>query len=262
MNWYIGTMGFSYPDWKGEFYPSEMPPRNFLTYYSRVFSSVEIDSTFYGTPKIDTVKRWKAVTPENFKICVKVPRMITHEMRLINVGGLLNEFLDRMQMLEEKLGVVLFQFPPSFKIQEMQRLGEFITELPSRFRYAIEVRDRSWYTAGQEFRTKLETRGICWVATEYPRLPGRINPTAEFLYIRWIGQHGSFTFHNRERIDRTENMKSWLKQISTHNDQMEDLFGFYNNDYAGFAAGSANRFKEMIGLPIKKLKPPQQGALF
>ena len=79
-NWYLGTMGFSYPDWAGTFYPDTLAQRNYLGHYSRFFNAVEIDSTFYGTPRLTTVKRWATSTPADFRFCPKTPRMITHEV--------------------------------------------------------------------------------------------------------------------------------------------------------------------------------------
>ena len=261
MNWYIGTMGFGYSDWIDVFYPSGMPSHKYLTYYSNIFNSVEIDSTFYGTPRIDTILRWKQMVPLNFKICVKVPRVITHELGLINVGGLMAEFLERISLLGEKLGVILFQFPPSFGVDQLPRLEDLWLTIPANFRIAIEVRNVSWFSNSMRFVQFLKVNNICWTATEYPGLPGVISVTSDFIYIRWIGQHGTFSHHNRERIDRIENMRKWWKKMKEKVNQNMEIYGFFNNDYAGFAPGSANKFKEIVGLPVEQYKPAQQGRL-
>ena len=265
--WYIGTMGFSYKDWNSVFYPKEMDARNYLAYYSRIFNCVEIDSSFYGTPRAESVRHWKAVTPEGFKFCLKTPRMITHDKALIEVEDLLTEFLEAAVLLEDRLGVILFQFPPSFTASHLPALEHIVTNLPKGLRFAVEIRDQSWYTpkSGEEtppLAQLLKQYGVAWAATEFPGLPGRIYPTANYLYVRWIGQHGTFQHHDRERIDRTQNLKEWRGKVEELLDRVEAVYGFLNNDYAGFAAGTAHRFKEIAGLPVKNIRPPQQETLF
>jgi uncharacterized protein YecE (DUF72 family) len=265
-NWYIGTMGFSYKDWVGVFYPAEMDSRNYLAYYSRIFNAVEIDSTFYGTPRIEIVKHWAATTANGFKFCLKVPRVITHDAGLVGVRDMLVEFVDHVRFLEDKLGVVLFQFPPSFKVNQISILEDSLVYLPSGVRYAIEIRDQSWYTASEPDEEPLLARmlkqyDVAWAVTEYPGLPKKVYLTSDFLYLRWIGQHGSFQRHDYERIDQTVNLKNWWTILQSYLDRAEVAYGFMNNDYAGFAAGTANRFKQIAGMPIKTFQPPQQGTL-
>ena len=107
-------MGFSYKQWLGPFYPAGMKSRSYLAYYAERFNALEMDSTFYGTPTEKTVRRWTAVTPPAFKICPKLPRLLTHERRLFDVEEPLIEFLDRMRLLGDKLGPIVVQFPPDF----------------------------------------------------------------------------------------------------------------------------------------------------
>ena len=117
LNWHLGTIGFSYKDWNAVFYPVGLQPRDYLAHYSQIFNAVELDSTFYGTPKPEYVERWARVTPPEFTFCVKAPKEITHEMRLVGVEGLLDSFLATMRLLGQKLGVILFQLPPDFTHQ-------------------------------------------------------------------------------------------------------------------------------------------------
>ena len=261
-NWYIGTMGFSYQDWSEVFYPPDMDTRDYLSYYSRIFNAVEIDSTFYGIPKAEYVQRWAATTPDDFKFCVKVPRLITHDMVLSGTQGLVAEFVNMMRLLEEKLGVILIQFPPSFKADQSALLDDFLGELPGGVKYAVEVRHRSWYTAEAKTEEILRQHGVAWAATQYPGLPRLIHQTARFVYTRWIGRHGSFERHSVERLDRSGELKAWLELFRRVENQVEAIYGFTNNDYAGFAPGTANRFKEIAGLPVEPLRPAQQGKLF
>jgi uncharacterized protein YecE (DUF72 family) len=273
--WYIGTMGFSYVDWNGVFYPDVLPANHRLGYYSRIFNAVEIDSTFYGTPRPETVRGWAAATPAEFRFALKVPRQLTHEAGLVGVMDELHRFIDTVTHLQEKLGVILFQFPPSFRQDRLSALQACLAGLPGGIRYAVEIRHQSWYTPeikGPEdspgepaLAQRLREVGVCWAATEYPDLPRRIYPTTDFLYVRWIGQHGSYQLHNQERMDRTAQLYQWLQIMEGARSEIEGrrvIFGFFNNDYAGFAAGTANRFKELSGLPVNPFLPPQQGKLF
>ncbi len=123
VEWFLGTMGFGYDDWRGVFYPPGTTSRDYLTHYSRIFNSVEMDTTFYGVPRSAVVTQWAASTPDNFKFCAKLPRTITHEMGLIGTRGLVDEFIDAMRLLGDKLGVILIQFPPSFTSTESAGAG-------------------------------------------------------------------------------------------------------------------------------------------
>lgn len=263
--WHIGTMGFSYPAWRGVFYPREMEAPRFLAYYSRIFDSLEIDSTFYGLPRKSTVLGWKTAVPQGFLFTLKAPNAITHQPGLAGAFPLFNQFINAARYLEEKLGAVLLQFPPSFQVDKLAELGEFLARLPADVRCAVEVRHQSWYTAGSIVAAVSELfrqSKVCWASIEYPGVPGRVHRTSDFLYVRWIGQHGTFLQHDRERLDRSQNMQAWLDEIGKVERRVEAVLGFFNNDYAGFAAGSAQRFKQLANLPVAGFALPVQGQLF
>jgi uncharacterized protein YecE (DUF72 family) len=259
-DWHLGTMGFSYKDWSGPFYPPKMPARDYLAHYARYFNAVEIDSTFYGVPRAETVRRWRRVTPEGFRICAKLPRSITHEQKLFGAAEELEEFLRVMRQLEDRLGVLLVQLPPSFTALERPALEGFLEILPRDLHFAVEVRDASWYT--DSTAELLTAHGVAWAATEYEDLPIRIDVTAPFLYVRFIGRHGRFETHEQERLDVDTQLAWWREKLTAAAGQVENIFGFFNNDYAGFGAGTAQRFKGLLGLPAEPLTPPQQPRLF
>jgi uncharacterized protein YecE (DUF72 family) len=262
IKWHIGTMGFGYKDWSGVFYPAGMSARNYLSYYSRIFNAVEIDTTFYGIPRLETVRRWASVSPASFQFCLKTPNVITHDLKLVGASGLMSQFVERVRLLEEKLGVILIQLPPSFRVDQLDVLDEFLSGLPADIRFAVEIRDRSWYTAKPQMNSMLSKHGVSWAATQYPGLPREINLTADFSYIRWIGQHGSYKKHYRERVDLSTELQKWWWLILEVQDQLESVYGFTNNDYAGFAPATANRFKKIAGLETQEHRPHQQGRLF
>lgn len=260
-NWYLGTMGFSYKDWAGVFYPPSLKSRDYLAHYSRIFNAVEMDSTFYGAPRVETVQRWTAVTPPHFKFCPKTPREITHNLRLNDtaVQPMLT-FLDTIRHLDDKLGPVLIQLPPDFTFEELDPMAHFLGQLPTDIRYAIEFRHASWHaTATGEL---LQKHGICWVSTDYIHMPQRVYVTTDFIYVRWLGRHGQFKRKDREQIDRTTRLQEWHEAIQARQEEgVDTVYGFFNDDYAGHSPATCNRFKALAGLPTEPLQPPQQGRL-
>lgn len=260
VNWYLGTVGFSYKDWNGVFYPPGATARQYLARYSQIFNSVELDSTFYGTPPPERVQQWAMTVPADFKFGVKTPRQITHDMRLVDALQLMTKFLDTMRLLGDKLGPILIQLPPSLTVGEIDTVNRFLTQLPSAWRYAIEFRHTSWFTP--QTAELLASHQICWVSTEYVDVPKQVVPTTDFLYIRWLGRHGQFERKNQERIDVTPQLRWWIDQLQPHLDSFERVYGFFNNDYSGHSPRTCNRFKEMIDLEANYPEIPQQGRLF
>jgi uncharacterized protein YecE (DUF72 family) len=259
-DWFLGTMGFSYKEWIGAFYPPAVNSRNYLAYYSERFDAVEVDSTFYGTPRPEQMERWAAVTPSHFKFCPKTPRDITHTQRLVNADAEMSHFIDTMRLLGDKLGAILIQFPPDFTTHEQDKLAQFIANLPSDVRFAIEFRDRSW--EDPETADLLRQHNIAWAAADYVHLAKVVRQTAGFLYLRFIGRHGQFAEKNREQVDKTAELQQWMAQIQSHLDKVNTVYGFFNNDYAGFSPATANSFKEIVGLEAKDIGIMHQGRLF
>jgi uncharacterized protein YecE (DUF72 family) len=259
VNWQLGTMGFGFKEWSGVFYPEGISSRDYLIHYSRVFDAVELDSTFYGTPRPEYVERWAAVTPEYFQFCVKTPRQITHDLRLEGAADQMKQFIDTMAILGKKLGVVLIQLPPDFTFNQIHSLAVFLRQLPSEYRFAVEFRHRSWQnTATGQL---LQNHNVCWASADYIHMPKRVMATADFLYIRWIGRHGRFDSHDVELDERLPDLKKWLEEIQSNISGVDSVYGFFNNDYTGHSPVTCNRFKQLLGLPIKDSQPPQQGRL-
>ncbi len=253
-------MGFGYSDWEGVFYPPGLPARNYLRHYSRFFNSVELDTTFYGPPRPDQVLRWRQSVPDNFRFSVKTPRQITHEHRLIRAQGLMDEFLSMLELFSDQLGAVLIQLPPDYTFREKDALLIFLANLPEQFRFAVEFRHQSWYQA--ETAELLAKHNIGWASTEYLDLPIVVHLTGNFIYIRWIGEHGKYDRKDHERVDFTVQLQNWLSWIKPHIDIVNSIFGYFNNDYAGFSPATCNRFKKLAGLPVDNFEPPKQPRLF
>ncbi len=259
-DWYLGTVGYSYKDWDGVFYPAGAPARSYLAYYSQVFNAVELDSTFYGTPPAERVKQWAVSVPDGFKFCPKTPRLITHELRLVEAAAEMRQFLETMRYLDDKLGAVLIQLPPSLSAVEFDTVAAFLAGLPSGFDYALEFRHLSWFNF--ETVTLLQNHNICWTSTAYLDLPKQIALTTNFHYIRWLGQHGQFEEKAHERLDVLPQLQWWWESIQPNLERVHTIYGFFNNDFSGHSPATCNRFKELVGLPTAYPEIPQQGKLF
>ena len=267
LNWFLGTMGFGYKDWKGVFYPPSALTKDYLAFYSRFFNAVELDTTFYGIPRPRIVNSWASSTPAHFRFCAKAPQVITHERNLVGVTDLMLDVLTGLQPLGEKLGVVLLQFPPSFTSVKLENLRSFLREIRDHplgrdARLAVEFRHLSWYTDRSMLGALLSQYGVCWASTDYPELPGEVYRTTAFHYIRWIGQHGTYPSHELERVDMIPRLEKWWGVLKDIIDDFESVYGFFNNDYAGHAPATCNRFKDMVGLDVFTPDHPTQGRLF
>jgi uncharacterized protein YecE (DUF72 family) len=249
---YVGCSGWSYSSWKGPFYPIDLDNSEWLNYYSHVFDFVEIDSSFYRIPTAFTVKNWLKRTPDNFRFTAKFPKVITHDKRLKNVENELEIFFSQIDPLQDKTSALLIQLPPSLGIVEgLEALREFVPELDNRFRYAVEVRNNSWF---QDLAYSFfANNNICMV---WSQLAGLRTPpviTTDFLYVRFIGDRriGEEDF-GRIQIDRIAEMQYWsdkVKQITENvADRVELAIVAANNHYAGFGPGTANVFRRLLGL--------------
>ena len=249
-DWRLGTMGFSYADWSGPFYPPGTKPGEYLAFYARHFNAVELDTTFHATPPRERVRRWADVTPDDFRFCVKAPRTVTHHLPLSKAAPAMLEFLDVMGEFRDKLSVVLFQFPPGFGSSGFDALRLLLDTLPTAPRFAIEFRHESWWSDEYRDRTAemLAERRVCWTSAEYVAEPREVRPTTDFLYVRWIGEHGRIKTMSHVQVDVTARLRWWKDQLSSQAVSSLPVFGFFNNDFSGYAIETCNQFKSMLGL--------------
>ena len=275
MQYYIGCSGWSYSAWKGPFYPSNMDnSSDWLSYYASVFDYVEIDSSFYRMPNLFTVKNWLKKTPENFKFTAKFPKVITHDKHLKDVSRELEYFHQSMLPLRDKILALLIQLPPSLKITEgLDNLRQVVSELDTKFRYAVEVRDRSWF---QDLAYNFfANNNICMVWSQLAELRTPPIVTTDFLYIRLIGDRSiDEKDFGKIQKDRVIEMKKWSSKIKRVIKQEEGggrkninlAIVSANNHYAGFGPGTANIFRKMVDLPEatwnKEQEEEQKSHLF
>jgi len=230
---YIGTSGFYYKDWIGDFYPFNLPQNKYFEYYSKFFNSLELNSTFYRFPTKTTIKNWKYKIKNDFKLSIKANRIITHTKRLNCNENYLSKFLDTVSVLEDKLGVVLFQLPSTFKC-DVKLLLNFTSKLMSNLRYSIEFRNKSWYNNNVYEILKDKNIALVWHDFNQEMITEK---TADFEYVR---------FHGFKERYKGRYPKKILEQIAKKLSNTT-AFIYFNNTADNSAFKDAFTFKKIIG---------------
>jgi uncharacterized protein YecE (DUF72 family) len=229
---HLGTIGWSYNFWKGKFYPNRTASKDYLAYYASQFNTVEVDSTFYRNPTQQTVENWKQKTPDGFRFSLKFPQMITHVKMLRDCQYETDFFLDRISLLGEKLGGLLFQFPPNFGVEHLPDLKLFLQKLPSKAHYVVEVRNKGWLN--QTFYSLLRESNVA-LAWADSLLMAEVNEvTSDFLYVRWEGDRKRVNgaLGNTE-VDKAEDLMREAEKIKPFLGKME-VFGYFGKYYSGY----------------------------
>lgn len=233
---FIGTSGWQYWHWKGIFYPEDFSSKNFFDYYVKYFNTTEINATFYRDVRESTFLKWYKNSPKNFIYSVKLNRTITHFKRLKVDRITLANYLKKYSLLKEKLGVILVQLPPSLKFDGCL-LEDFISILDKNFKYAIEVRNKSFIC--DNFFEILSKNNISFcIADSAGRYPYYECITADFVYIRLHGHEKLYASnYSDEELSRYANkIKLWSKKT----------FVYFDNDFSGFAVSNALTLKKML----------------
>ncbi len=262
-----GTMGWSYDDWKGSFYPRDIPATKLLETYARLegFSTVELDSTFYGVPRTSTLDGWASQTGPDFRFSAKVPRAVTHERRLVNAAEAALDFGTLLhEHLGEKLGGLLLQLPPDFVADEAPTLHKFLDGISSarsgspELPWVIEFRSSSWVGTG--IADLLEERGVVCATTE------RVDLGSPLRYVRLLGTENSVARFDERQIDRTEDVAAWAARLDAARraapETAPPLLVYVRNFYEGHAPGTIALLREKIGLPVGTPPGRQQMSLF
>ena len=250
---YLGTQGWNYKGWTGAFYPPNTKTEETLGLYSKIFDSVEIDSTFYAVPAEGAVRGWEGRTPAGFKFSVKLPSEITHKNRLQDSEAILNHFIQRINLLKEKLGCILIQLPPDFSPGERKSLSSFLKLLPRHTKFAIEFRDPRW--VGDKTLDELRDYNVAFALVDSRWISRDLSisvadrPTADFSYVRWLGPR-DLTDFSRIQIERKEEMEQWARVFETISLKTSTIFGYFNNHFQGHSPASCNIFKSLINIPI------------
>jgi len=234
MKLHVGTSGYSYKEWKGNFYPEDLPAKEMLLYYSRRLPAVEINNTFYRLPQATMIENWRAQVPDEFRFSIKATQRITHIKRLNNVVEETKYLLDTSRLLGECLGVVLFQLPPNMK-KDSGRLKSFLELLPSDARAAFEFRHESWFD--DETFDLLREKDRALVVSDTDDKPlSEIISTAGWGYLRL----------RRTAYDEND-LADWVKRVEDQ--KWKDAFVFFKHEDEGIGPKLAARFLELSEPP-------------
>jgi uncharacterized protein YecE (DUF72 family) len=231
----VGTSGWQYRDWKDRFYPARLPQREWLTFFSERFPTVEVNNSFYGLPTEETFVRWKDASAKDFVVAVKASRYITHIRRLREPADAVQLFWSRARRLGSKLGPVLFQLPPRFGA-DVGLLRAFLHVLPNAMRAAFEFRDASWDVP--QVYEELDRAGAAYVLADRPgwRVPQVV--TGGWSYIRFHQGRTLGSGYTREKLRR------WRDRIAGL--EATDVYVYFNNDTGGAAVRDAANLIDLL----------------
>jgi uncharacterized protein YecE (DUF72 family) len=235
---HVGTSGWHYRHWVGPFYPRDLRPEAFLRFYARHFRTAEINASFYRLPTAETVAEWRNTVGRGFTFAVKASRYATHMKKLKEPEQSLARFFDVMAGLKGTLGPVLFQLPPRFRANP-ERLAAFLAALPKGVRAAFEFRDRSWFT--DPVLAALAAHGAALCVYDLAGWTSPAEVTAGFVYLRLHGPDGAYQGrYGRRRL------RAWARRIEAWRDEGREVFCYFDNDQAGYAAADATLMCELV----------------
>jgi uncharacterized protein YecE (DUF72 family) len=235
----IGTSGFHYRHWVGPFYPPKTSAARMLDFYVQHFDTLELNNSFYRLPTIQAFECWRDSTPRNFVFAVKASRFITHNKKLKDPENALENLLPRAEHLGNKLGPILFQLPPKWKVN-VERVRELLEVLPKEHRYAFEFRELSWLKP--EINRVLEEFNAAFCIYQLAGYHTPLEITADFSYVRLHGPEagkyqGSYS---------DERLGNWARWIQEQSKRLKAIYVYFDNDQAGYAAQNALRLREMV----------------
>ncbi len=270
----IGSCAWSFEDWRGAFYPLDLPESHWLEFYANYFLAVEVDSTFHAAPAANSIRRWVEMIPASFRFTCKLPRQITHTCRLRDCTAELTSFLHAIEPLGPKLQVILIQLPPSFVPRDGKlALRKFLEQLPRDFRFAIEFRHAGWHRP--QFIRLLEKYRICWVWADTTPLNERnlapfefLPRTTDFLYLRLLGDYATKYDVNGGHVHRYEKLlwkreaalESWSLKIERHLPEVRNVWAFVSNHFEGFAPETCQRLAQRLGFVLPLPSETEQAS--
>jgi uncharacterized protein YecE (DUF72 family) len=241
MKIYIGTSGWHYKHWLDDvFYPAGTRPAQMFDFYAQHFDTVEINNSFYHLPSAKTFDNWRESSPPKFLFAVKGSRFITHMKKLKDPRPSSEKFFDVADRLGRKLGPILFQLPPRWKVN-VERLAEFLESLPQRHKYVIEIRDESWLVPEVYALLRRHKTAFCIHDFADMKIPEEI--TANFTYIRFHGPTSAKYFGSYS----SEQLREWAKRIEDWSQRLSAIYVYFNNDPGGEAVRNALELKRLVG---------------
>jgi uncharacterized protein YecE (DUF72 family) len=228
---FIGTSGWHYTHWRGPFYPEKLPASKMLEFYAQRFHTVELNNTFYRLPRPNGLNNWRESTPREFRFAMKGSRFLTHMKKLKDPASGIERFFERADLLQEKLGPIVFQLPPHWGA-DAERLDTFLKALPGRHRYAFELRDPTWHSA--EIYAILRRHRAAFCIFEIAGFRSGFELTADFTYVRLHGPEGAYRGDYSEAA-----LREWAGRIREWQHKLRAIYIYFDNDQAGYAPKNA-----------------------
>jgi len=231
----VGTSGYNYPEWKGSFYPSDLPAAKMLPFYAQHFNTVEINYTFYRMPTPKLAANWASQVPDHFRFTLKAPKRITHDRRLRDVEMPVRAFCEAASELGPKLGALLFQLPPNFR-KDLVVFDEFLGVLPPRVCAAFEFRHESWLDDEVYARLRARNLALCVADSEKRSTP--VMATADYAYLRL-----------RDEGYEEHDIARWTDQARELDTQCKEVFVYFKHEDEGKGAQFGQMMMERLSQP-------------
>jgi uncharacterized protein YecE (DUF72 family) len=233
VNYWVGTSGFQYSEWKGTFYPEDLSAAKMLPFYAERFTTTEINYTFHRIPAPKTIENWCKLTPEIFRFSLKAPQKVTHFARLRDCGDTVDYFYDIVSGLGARLGPILFQLPPNLK-KDVALLERFTECLPASMRAAFEFRDSSWFDA--EVFALLRRRNACLCVADSEKLTAPFESTADWGYLRL-----------RREDYQISDVACWTEKVKLQSEKWSDAFIYFKHEESGIGPKLAKQMLDALG---------------
>lgn len=235
----IGTSGWVYKHWRESFYPKELPQKNWFEFYARQYDTVEINNSIYRLPSAAAFEAWRAQAPPRFLYAVKASRYLTHMKKLQDPEEPLETFFERARLLKPRLGPVLYQLPPHWRLN-LERFEHFLLALPRGYTHVVEFREPSWFD--ERVFDLLERYGVAHCIHDMRPLQVPRRVTAQLAYVRFHGAAESDGNYSDAAL------AAWARQIEEWLSRRLDVYVYFNNDWFSYALSNANTLKHMLGV--------------
>lgn len=247
MQLWCGCSGWQYPEWEKKFYPKKLPASHWFEFYAAHFNSVEINYSHYHNITEKNLKKWYEQAPKNFKYSLKVHRLITHYKKMTNTKNLLDIFYKKTDLLQEKLGCILFQFPSNFTYHQ-QHLENIIKQLNPTKKNVLEFRHKSWWR--EDVLQTLQANHIIFCSVDSPDLPRLLMPSQKICYLRF---HGRSAWYFGNYSKRT--LHNWL--MESKKQKIQEIWAYFNNTALAYAPKNALELQQLFNELDLKYTPRQ-----
>lgn len=234
----IGCSGWNYRDWRGIFYPQDMPVKEWFAFYAATFDTVEVNNSFYRLPKAAVFEKWRDQAPAGFCYAVKASRYITHNKKLKDPDEPLARMIGNARHLGSRLGPLLYQLPPRWKL-DRERLAQFLAALPRGLTHVLEFRDESWMT--EDVLALLDAHGVAFCTHDMPGLKVPRWASGKAAYVRFHGGTGKYRGRYKESV-----LQDWADWMIGQSRTGRSVWAYFNNDYDADAIQDALTLRAMV----------------